>query len=818
MMPKLNIRALLLIQLLLFISAHAYGLNESKELALKWTLSSPDTNIEITNCGAQTVYDLLLERNIIPDPYFGTNESSVQWVSTKDWVFTAKLPLGVFREGFSNELILGGINSTADIFLDDRLVGTSVNAFLPYSIALTRNASTIQLYFPKGDGGDAAAMLVTPQNLPGKKFVYSRKPAYQSGWDWGPTINDRGLTAPISIKSWRRLTVRFANVETIALEEQKAELRLTLEYSADASGFFLLRFLDSTYRRFLNKGVGRISLKASVNSPALWWSNGLGKPHLYKETLEIFEGEALITSIPLKYGIRTIELITEPDSIGSTFYFKLNGKRIFAAGANIIPPNAIQLSDQRADFRRIVEAANFANFNMLRVWGGGYYLPDYFYDLCDSTGILIWQDFMFACGMYPWEESFIQNVEREAAYQVKRLSSHPCLALWCGNNEISEGWARWGWKSAFSKAEQKEIERGYQQLFAEVLPMQQTDWSGTLSYWESSPLLGRGDENFRDMGDAHDWGVWHDEMPFERYWTHCPRFMSEFGYQAFPSTKSAILGDFNKEEEDWRSPIDASANLHNKHSRGFRLIGQLIEKTSEGPKGYEQAMYLSQIEQAAGIGLGAAAHRAQSRCDGSLIWQLNDCWPAFSWSAVDYSNKYKALIYELKRVFDEQWIQAFFLNEDVLVICFDLNNSREDIILEHKSLVGATLNKKRISIKDTKEDFVEVDISEFNFDGRDSYFSISRGETKALVFGQDNKKINLINRPINYSESWNKGISRIVIEADVVLKDLLLQTDLPENFSDNYFSLEKGDSKEIYINNPEKEPLGLRVYSINMFK
>jgi beta-mannosidase len=306
----------------------------------------------------------------------------------------------------------------------------------------------------------------------------------------------------------------------------------------------------------------------------------------------------------------------------------------------------------------VLRDAAASGMNMLRVWGGGIYEDDVFYDLCDSLGVLVWQDFMFACAMYPGDDGFLENVEIEAAQNVKRLRNHPCIALWCGNNESGEGWRNWGWQRryGYSPEDSLRVWRDYEALFHELLPRVAKEQDGTREYWPSSPKYGRADPRNLTEGDSHYWGVWHDAEPFEIFSERVPRFMSEFGFQSFPSMRTI---ERFAAPEDRRIDSDVMRS-HQKHPRGNELIATYMERSYRPPRDFESFVYLSHLLQAEGIGYAIEAHRrAKPYCMGTLYWQLNDCWPVASWSGIDYYGNQKALQYRVKSVYSDPLISPF---------------------------------------------------------------------------------------------------------------------------------------------------------------
>jgi len=347
----------------------------------------------------------------------------------------------------------------------------------------------------------------------------------------------------------------------------------------------------------------------------------------------------------------------------------INGKPVFMKGANWIPMESFPSAARDEKYRRLVEDAAAANMNMLRVWGGGIYEKEIFYSLCDSSGILVWQDFMFANAMYPWDREFLDDVEAEAEENVRRLADHPCIALWCGNNEIDEAWHNWGWRDGYTEDESTAIWDGYGEVFENILPNAVSAHGNGAPYISTSPKYGRGDRRSLADGDCHYWGVWHDAEPFEVLLTKTGRFMSEFGFQSFPpietvSRFSGIAGDTTVPD-----CLDSPELLcHQKHPRGNSLILEYMRRDYDVPGRFEDFVYVSQLLQARGVRMGIEAQRrAAPFCMGSLFWQLNDCWPAVSWSCVDYSGERKALYYQAAKAFSPELISPVAENDTIKI-------------------------------------------------------------------------------------------------------------------------------------------------------
>jgi len=495
--------------------------------------------------------------------------------------------------------------------------------------------------------------------------VFVRKAAYHYGWDWGPRFVTSGIWRPIELVSWSGARLTDLHVVTDSLAGDNAFLTavaeiqvfptetgrrsggetvpISLILSSPAGAFDAIRREAS-----VSPGTTRIELPVRVTDPQLWWSNGLGDPYLYVVGAELRMG-SVVDTLSARFGIRTVELVTEADSIGESFFFRLNGVPVFMKGANIIPLDHFSPRVTEKDYRALFADVVEANMNMLRVWGGGIYEEDVFYDLADELGILIWQDFMFANGMYPGDPAFLESIRAEATDQVRRLRKHPSLALWCGNNEMDEGWHRWGWARSYdTPGDSAAVWNTYETIFHDILPGVVAAEDPGRRYWPSSPSLGWGDPESLNRGDSHYWGIWHGQEPFEVFLDKLPRFSSEFGFQAFPPIETVAAFT---DSTDW-SLENPTMLVHQKHPIGNEIITNYMARDFPVPTEFPDFVYLSQLLQARGMRMAfEAQRRAMPRTMGTLYWQLNDTWPVVSWSSRDYFGRWKALHYAAREAF-----------------------------------------------------------------------------------------------------------------------------------------------------------------------
>lgn len=622
-----------------------------------------------------TVHLDLLAHQLIPDPYLGENENLVQWVERKTWQYRTTFncqPLTYFK---NLELILDGVDTHSEIYIDGEKVLSTHNVFHPVFIPIKDNwrngIHELKIVFQSATIHDSLASIAYRTKLPDNR-TFSRKPGYQYGWDWGPKLITCGITAPVRIHGWNDLKLINGCVITRKILPGKALLEAVLEVQSNQAMTTTLEYfvskagISEMTRISLDTGRNEVRIPIEIDSAKLWWPNGYGEPFLYN--LEI-QSDLFESPVNIPFGIRKVELIQEADSSGVSFAFHINGKPVFAKGANYIPQDNFITRPNDNRYRQLLSRAASQGFNMLRVWGGGTYERDLFYHLCDSLGLMVWQDFMFACYFPPATPDMADEVRNEATWQVQRLNPHPSIVLWCGNNEIDEAWYNWGYQKVFgySREDSAKVWGDYKRLFDTILPGVLAVNDTTRPWWPSSPSIGWGREESLKRGDMHYWGVWWGNEPFEIYRNKTGRFMSEFGFQSYPhpATVGYWAGDYDSLA--FSHPLIKS---HQKHATGGETIEAYLKRDFNIPDDFDQYIYLSQVNQTRGIGMAIEAHRlAMPRCMGSLYWQLNDCWPVTSWSSVDYFGRPKALFYHIKRLFaptlmaasvkkDTIWVEA----------------------------------------------------------------------------------------------------------------------------------------------------------------
>lgn len=633
--------------LFIFISISLFACSNSKSdvqlLNQGWSLRTDtlDINLQV-NLPSEAHADLYAA-GLIPHPYGeGDEEQQLQWIPQHIWDYSLKFD--VENDVWQNDnidLIFNGLDTYADVWLNGEKIMHSDNMFIRYEKEvknlLKKHGNELKARFYPFDKQRDSLIETYRLRFP-EKYAVMRKAAYQNGWDWAPRYLNIGIWKEVELRGWSGVKVDNVSVLTENINGNDAEMSANIWITTD--DLHNLRFVVSNNGITLNEqtlpvnGIWRVKIPFELKNANIWWPNEMGEQTMTDFDIKIYENDKLIDNKQVTTGIRQIELIDELDSIGSVLYFKVNGKKVYIKGANYVPEEMIETWMSKDKTVKLLAECVPAHFNMLRVWGGGIYPPDYFFDVCDSLGIMVWQDLMFAGTTYPYSDEFLNNVKEEAAQQVIHYQNHPSLAIWCGNNEVSEGYVNWGWQKSmgWSDDDYAEMKHGMDTLFVDIFSEVVDTYDGTRDYWPSSPKNGWGKPESLTEGDVHYWGVWWGELPYEAYLEKVGRFNSEFGYQAYPNIKTK----------------------HQKHPRGEELIQKHIDRyviSTEAKQNDDWAynVYNSQLSQAYGIGLAIEAQRAaKPRCMGTLYWQLNDAWPVISWSSIDYVGNKKILHDELK--------------------------------------------------------------------------------------------------------------------------------------------------------------------------
>lgn len=639
-----------------------------------WTLErlTDGSTVPVTVPGDNV--SALLDAGVIPDPYVGMNELDVQWINREDWAFFTTFELDKADiEAKRVFLFFESLDTVAEVFVNGTGVGESDNMFLACRFDVTdavqAGTNDLRIVFRSAEieAEERAGSLsypiphtTNPVQSTHRNLV--RKVQCHSGWDWGCCLMVSGIYGACRVERVDR-----AVLEHVYTTQRHDAGRCVVEVTAEVVAFddfdtdFTVRLGDreasETVR--LVEGDNTVCLAVEIEDPKLWWPNGMGEQCLYEMDVDIAG-----CTCRKRLGLRTVELVAEEDDIGKSCYFKVNGVPVFCKGANWIPVDARPALHTAETYDDLLSSAADANMNMLRVWGGGQYERDVFYDLCDEKGLLVWQDMMFACALYPADDEFLESVRREAVYQVKRLRDHACIALWCGNNE-NMGALKW-FQPPRDNPNTYLVD--YYRLYEQTLGAVLDECDPTRTYWPSSPSGGRGDYTDRwhddSRGDMHYWDVWHSGKPFSAYFDVVPRFCSEFGFQSFPSL-DAIRGYADESQFNVTSPV---LEHHQRHDGGNSKIVEMFTRYFRMPERFEDFVYLSQVQQGVAIKTAVEYWRhLQPVCMGTLYWQLNDNWPVCSWASIEYGGKWKCLHYLARRFFEPLLVTAHQKDKQVSV-------------------------------------------------------------------------------------------------------------------------------------------------------
>ena len=786
----------------------------SQYLNKGWEFRSPDGKDWVKANIPGNIHLDLINNELIPDPFFGKNELELQWISDRDWTYRLFFtPDKDIQDRKNKEICFYGIDTYADIFLNNEKIISSNNMFHPWFANVNdvllpgMNELTIVLRSPIKEVlplmESLGHTLPAENDQAGKTSPFTRKAPYHYGWDWGPCFVASGIWKNVELFAWDDWKLADISITNNKVNESIAELNVSANLFSNIQEDGKMVITESKtgksieYPIQIKQGDNELEYSFTIDDPELWWPAGHGDQPLYDFTvlLLLSEYEQIVEK---RIGIREVSIKREKDEKGESFEIHVNGVPIFAKGANWIPADSFVERLTREDYQRLIKDAVLANMNTLRIWGGGIYEPDCFYEICDEMGVLVWQDFMFACSMYPAHDEFLLSVEKEARYQLKRLKDHACIILWCGNNEIASGWLSWGWKEQLPDS----VWEDYETLFHKLLPAVCKEVDPGRLYWPSSPghsIDLPSEDQIYGSGDNHYWGVWHGGDGFEAFDSNVGRFLSEYGMQSFPDLKT--IKTFAHEDD---LSVDSDVmKAHQKASLGTGNLIQYIEDHYTLNGEFGSTVILSQIMQAQAIRSAVESHRRNMPfCMGTLYWQFNDCWPVISWSSVDYEGNWKALHYTAKRFFDSTLISLtekdgmvdIYVINDIMKGCpaklltrvykFDgtiiFEESIELEIGPHTSDIVKSLNKKDlIGENDPSEILIKCELlSDSGVISMNNHFFLKAKELTIPKpeFDIDHKKVN---------ETY-----LITIQAHSFLYQLHLRSiNVKGIFSNNYFEM-----------------------------
>lgn len=805
-----------------------------------WEFSQAGIGKWMTGIVPGTVHQDLIRHELLPDPFYGTNEKNIQWVENEDWEYRTSFLLTeeqLNRDGA--QLIFEGLDTYADVYLNGSLLLKADNMFVGYTLPvksiLHKGENLLHIYFHSPIRQTLPQFESNGFNYPADNdhhekhlSVFTRKAPYSYGWDWGIRMVTSGVWRPVSLRFYDVATINDYHVKQLELTDHKAQLAnevqinsvLPQQKTAELEVIVSLegqKVSEIKEPIVLRPGINTFTLPIEITNPLRWMPNGWGKPILYDFSSRIICNRQVVAEQSHRIGLRTIKLVNEKDADGESFYFEVNGIPMFAKGANYIPQDALLPNASPQRYETLFKDIKEANMNMVRVWGGGTYEDNRFYDLADENGILVWQDFMFACTPYPSNPTFLKNVEAEACYNIRRLRNHASLVMWCGNNEILEALKYWGYQKKYTSEIYQGMLSGYDKLFRKLLPAKVKELDTDRFYMHSSPYLANwGRPESWGIGDSHNWGVWYGQKPFESLDTDIPRFMSEFGFQSFPEMKT--IATFAA-PEDYQIESEVM-NSHQKSSIGNALIRTYMERDFIVPEKFEDFVYVGLVLQGQGMRHGLEAHRRnRPYCMGTLYWQLNDSWPVVSWSSIDYYGNWKALHYQAKRAFAPIHINPVQQGDSLCVyLLSDRLDAMDQMTLEMqlidfagKQLRKSVLLKSVLVPANSSQCVYKLETNTWLSaeERRHAFIQVILKDKsglivdKAIHFLSKTKDLLLPQTKITYKVKTQDGQCELTLHASHLAKDVFIEIPLQgARFSDNFFDLLPGQQKTVTITSP----------------
>jgi beta-mannosidase len=791
------------------------------------------------------VHSTLMERKLIEDPFYGHNDLKCQWVEEKVWWYrnTFEFQDDIKKED-RYELIFEGLDTFATVYLNGVEIGSTENMFIAHTFEVTRELKK---------GKNTLAVKFDPIHVHvkekvqyywsgfSKKRIWTRKAQSHYGWDWGPRLVAAGIWKYVCLEKRTFAKIDYVFAKTISISPEKAIVEVDIEMENHIKGkeyeaIISLTNEEDSFSTKVKVDRKKATTTLEVTNPKLWWTHDIGTPNLYQLNIELFADGVRIDERRESFGIRTIEVQRLDEAGNHCFTFVLNGEKVFAKGANWIPIDSFIGAVPDSRYKHLIKMSKDANMNMLRVWGGGIYEKDVFYEECNRLGILVWQDFMFSCALYPdYNKNFMANVREEVAHVVRRLRNHPCLAIWCGNNEND-----WLYEALFSSGEITHPFYG-EKIYHELMPELLEELDPTRLFWPSSPFGGN-DHNSREQGDSHNWQVWHgnieprtfgepqtvdysvEGLSFKNFKKDTTTFASEFGMHA-SSNRYTLERNIPKDQFFWGSEELAYRNKDIHHPKGILLM----EGYTGVPRDLDEYISFSMLTQAEGLKFGIEHYRRNKpHTSGALFWQLNDCWPGTSWSVIDYYLLPKASYHYARKFFSPillsldhvpgKDISIWVVNDklesyedEIELAVYDFNgenvfstqwsvsieaNAAEkvDVILEQEALRGLP-----------PESAVMIIRSKINKTYENIYYF---RDQKELGFGESELSVEINREKNELSVSTNVLARMVTIEMDI--EQLVIE--------DNFFDLLPGETKTLKVEQAQGKEIpweSLRVKAIN---
>jgi beta-mannosidase len=767
----------------------------------------------------------LLDNKKIPDPFLRDNEAKLQWIEKEAWEYRLAFNVLPATLAHSNvDLVFEGLDAAAQVYLNGTRVLNADNSFRIWRVAakghLHAGKNQLRVLFPSPIQAAAEAAAHDPFRLKSKTEdkTYIRKAAYEYGWDWGPRFVTSGIWRPVRLEAWDKVRIADFHIRQRNVTKEAAHLNaeVELEASRDGDARINVQFNENgktgSVSRTVNVHAGHntIDLPIAIRQPRLWYPAGYGEQPLYEFTAQLGKGTAVSETRKVKVGLRSIELRRQPDKWGKSFEFVVNGIPIFAKGANVIPLDSFPNRVTTANYRHLLESARNANMNMIRLWGGGYYESDEFYSICDELGLMVWQDFMFGNDWQPGTSAFKQSIEAEAQDQVRRLRNHPSIVLWCGNNETELAF-NWGARAVLPKEVRFSIWQDYLSEFSGILPRVVARLNAETPYWPSSPSSNYEYVHDRyQSGDHHEWSVWQNRLPLSEYEKRHWRFVSEFGFEAFPEMRTIESFTQPEDRTGYASPVMLA---HQKSEQGNAMIRDSLARDYPAAKDFASFVYLSQVEQAEAIKIGVE-HFRRSRPEtmGALFWQLNDCWPVTSWSSIDYYGRWKALQYYARRFYapllisphvEQGMVKTYIVSDKTQATQGTLRVrlmtlDGKTLLDEAKDIAIAPLSSQSYLAWSLKR---MADAGAANTSQVFVFAELSAGGSivsRNLLFLAPLKEVHFKAADLSVETIGANGSYKIRVTSPTLARDVYLSFgNLDVNLSDNYFDLLPGESAEI---------------------
>ena len=787
----------------------------------------------------------LLANKQIPDPFARDNESKLQWISDSGWQYRTTLhatPALLHRQHV--ELFFEGLDSEAEVSVNGQKLLDAMNSFRGFRIdikaALHSGDNELLVTF--------TAPAVTSRRLaladkwhgqsPTADKTYLRKPAFEYGWDWGPTFVTSGIWRPVRLESWdsARIEDLFLRQREIRPELARVDAEVTIVAGSAGPAKVELQWSLGGQHRELTRdvdlvpGENHVVVPVEIAKPALWYPSGYGAQPLYQWKATVMTAGHAADTRSAETGLRSLELRRDYDKFGRSFEFVVNGTPVYAKGADVIPFDSFPSRVTEPQYRHILQSARDSNMNIVRLWGGGYYETETFYHIADELGIMVWQDFMFGNDWQPGTASFRDEVKREAEYQVTRLRNHPSIVLWCGNNETEEslGWAKNASAKLLDTAGRVRIWQDYLLLFSSVLPRVVERLDAATPYWPSSPSADYEDDlpAGQHTGDSHNWDVWHGRVPFSTYETHHERFVSEYGFQSFPLLPTVKTFTDAKDRE---SIFTAVMLAHQKNDEGNSIIHDYMTKDYAEPKDFASLLYASEVLQAEGVKIGAEhLRRIRPENMGGIYWQLNDCWPVASWSSIDYLGRWKALQYYARRFYAPVLVSPHV--EDgalaVYVVSDHTAAEQDELRVRLMTFDGKVLREQKTSVSVpplAKIIAARMPLSDLLPEGTDlstvavvaELSSQGKPVSSNLIYLAPTKSVHLPPATITTELHPGAGGYTLHLSSSVLARSVHIQLDLPDaaranlgdayTLSDDFFDLLPNEPVDVQINTTAPE-------------